>query len=78
MFLTPKEEYDCELHHARMTLLPFIAEGGQSLYTAMMAVRALWRVEFLVKRLRKEGAENVGLGDGKGCEERAPSDGETK
>jgi len=43
-----------ELHHARMTLLPIIAEGGSSFNVVMLAVEALYRVELLVRGQRIE------------------------
>ena len=68
----PGDEYRGDLHHARMTLLPIIAEGGNSWYVAMHAVRALWRMEFMVKRVIKESEFHHSQHDGM-CEADVPS-----
>ncbi len=64
----PGDQYRGDLHHARMTLLPIIAEGGNSWHVAMQAVRALWRMEFMVKRLIRESEFHHSQHDGM-CEE---------
>ena len=54
-----------ELHHARMTLLPIIAEGGNTWVVAMLAVEAMYRVE-LMARGQKIEAKRWSSGNGAG------------
>ena len=50
----PSSRLRGERHHARMTLLPIIAEGRNSFSVAMLAVEALYRIESMVRGLAKE------------------------